>query len=317
MGKPFQILALDGGGYKGLFSAQLLAHLERDLQLSVRDSFDLIVGTSAGGIVALGLGAGVAPGNIVGHYEALARAVFPRRRRINVVRRTIRPAYSPARLEAALHDVLGDKVLRDSDKRLVVPAYDVNRGAVHIFKTPHHDRFRRDGDVRMVDVALATSAAPTFFPAHRVEGARLVDGGVWANNPAVIAIAEAVSVLQVPLEDVAVLSIGTTDSVSRHPRRLDRGGWAQWATRAAAVVLTATSRGTNGTAQHLLGDRFVRFDAAVPERTFSIDRVDEEDLRGWASGVSRELGPVFRQHFADHVAPEYRPARPHHGPKTA
>ena len=74
----FQILALDGGGAKALFTAHLLARLERDLGVKVADSFDLIAGTSAGGIVALGLGAGLPPADLVGHFEELAQTVFPR-----------------------------------------------------------------------------------------------------------------------------------------------------------------------------------------------------------------------------------------------
>ena len=80
-------------------------------------------------------------------------------------------------------------------KRLVIPAWDVQRGAVHIFKTPHHMRLARDWRIPMVDIAMATSAAPLYFPAARVDGHRLIDGGVWANNPSVVAIAEAVSML--------------------------------------------------------------------------------------------------------------------------
>ncbi len=76
----------------------------------------------------------------------------------------------------------------------------------------------------MVDVALATSAAPVYFPAACVDDHRLIDGGVWANNPSVVSIAEAVSMLEIPLEAIRVLNIGTIDQRTNHPEGLDRGG---------------------------------------------------------------------------------------------
>jgi uncharacterized protein len=105
----------------------------------------------------------------------------------------------------------------------------------------------------MVDVALATSAAPTFLPAARVDGHRLVDGGTWANNPSVVAITEAVSLLGVPLDAIRILNVGTTDEVIDHPKKLDNGGLAAWAPHAVRLVLTASSRGAQGTAEHVAG----------------------------------------------------------------
>jgi patatin-like phospholipase/acyl hydrolase len=202
----FQVLALDGGGAKALFTANVLARLEADLGVRVTDQFDLIAGTSAGGILALSLGAGLRPAEIVKHYTVLTERVFPRSRqaRWRYVPHAVHPAYSGAILREVLVEVLGTRLLRDSSKRLIVPSWDVQRGEVHIFKTPHHDRLRRDGQIPMVDVAMATTAAPTYFEAARVDNQRLIDGGVWANNPSVVAIGEAVSVLGVPLEAIRI-----------------------------------------------------------------------------------------------------------------
>src|SRR5215217_7792159 len=117
----FQILALDGGGAKALFTAHVLARLEQDLVVSIKDSFDLIAGTSAGGIVALGLGAGLTPSEIVGHYEELVATVFPaaRRRLWRRPHQLTGPIYDPGALRTAVTKVLGDQLLGDSTKRLV------------------------------------------------------------------------------------------------------------------------------------------------------------------------------------------------------
>lgn len=306
----FQILALDGGGAKALFTAHVLARLERDLDISINDSFDLFAGTSAGGIVALALGSGLAPSEIVGHYEELVHAVFPaaRRRAWRRPRQLIAPIYSADALRAALKKVLGDRRLGDSAKRLVIPAWDVQRDAVHVFKTPHHPRLTRDWGIPMVDIAMATSAAPLYFPAARVDGHRLIDGGVWANNPSVVAIAEAVSMLDVQLASIRVLNVGTVDQLTNHSKRLDRGGLLNWAKPIAPLVLNAGSRSAQGVAEHLVGkDSYTRFDVRVPGGLYALDSVDPKDLAGLAASASRELSPLYTARFADHHAAEYKP----------
>lgn len=306
----FQVLALDGGGAKALFTVHVLARLEADLGVRITDHFDLIAGTSAGGILALGLGAGLRPAEIVEHYTDLAIRVFPSSRRApwRLGSRALAPTYSAAVLREVLTEVLGNRLLGQSTKRLIIPSWDVQRAEVHIFKTPHHPRLRRDGKLSMVDVAMATTAAPTFFEAARVDGQRLVDGGVWANNPSVVAIGEAVSMLDVGLDALRVLNVGTVDQRTTHPERLDTGGWINWAKPAANFVITAASRGVQGTAAHLIGkDDFVRFDALVPGNVFALDRASPEALAGLAAGQSRFLSPLFTERFAEHMASPYTP----------
>jgi predicted acylesterase/phospholipase RssA len=309
----FQILALDGGGAKALFTAQILAHLEDDLGISISEHFDLITGTSAGGIIALALGAGLTPAEIVDHYQHLTRTVFPRSRRrlIHVPRRLVRPTYRQEPLRSSLEGVLGDHLLGDSRYRLVIPSWDAQNGCVHIFKTPHHQRLTRDWKVRMVDVALATSAAPTYLPAAKVDGSRLVDGGVWANNPSVVGIAEAVSLLDVQLEQIWVLNIGTTSEVAHHPPRLDQAGLVGWVPRAVGLIMTAGSRGAEGVAEHLVGQaRYHRIDAPVPPGLVTLDDADPFELSGRAADISRKESPTVSALFADHTPTPYQPMHP-------
>jgi predicted acylesterase/phospholipase RssA len=178
----------------------------------------------------------------------------------------------------------------------------LGRNEVHLFKTPHHERLRRDRREVMVDVALATSAAPTYFPAHTLRGMRLVDGGLWANNPVLVGIAEAVSLFNVPLEAVRVFSLGTTSDLVYHGERLDQGGMAQWAPRVAGVILRGQSVGAAGLAEHLLSkDRYLRHDPAVPPNVLRMDRVDTAKLIGAAESTSRHIVPDFVTRFGEHV----------------
>jgi len=278
--------------------------------VSISDSFDLIAGTSAGGIVALALGAGLAPSEIVTHFKSLVERVFPaaRRRWWRRSRQLTSPIYDADALRKALEGFFGETKLGDSAKRLVIPAWDVQARTVHIFKTPHHRRLKRDWRLPMVDVALATSAAPVYFPAARVDDHRLIDGGVWANNPSVVAITEAVSMLDVPLQAVRVLNIGTIDQITIHPKRLDRGGLLNWARPIAPLILEAGSRGGQGIAEHLIGKgNYTRFDASVPGELYSLDSADPEDVAGLAAHVSRNLSPTYSELFASYKATEYTP----------
>jgi patatin-like phospholipase/acyl hydrolase len=309
---PFQILALDGGGAKALFTAHVLAHIEDDLGVNVTDHFDLIAGTSAGGIVALGLGAGLSPAQIAEHFSELVDMVFPkaRQRRARASRLTS-PAYDSDTLREALTNVLGTKTINDSNKRLLIPSWDMQTGEVHVFKTRHHDRLVRDSKLPMVDVALATSAAPTYFRAARVNHVPLIDGGVWANNPSVIAIAEAVSMLAVPLKAIRVLNISTMSPFADHKDRLATGGLLRWGTKAASVILNANTDGAIGTAVHFIGeDDFFRWDEPVPPKKFALDRIDSRAVQGYAAAASRKRSTEFTAHFAAHKAAPFTPLPP-------
>lgn len=312
----FQILSLDGGGYRGIYSAAVLAAIEEDLGNPITQYFDLITGTSTGGIIAIGLGAGLRPREIVEFYARWGPVIF-RKQPLRTAFGLWRRKYGSETRRSALTEVLGERTMGDSASRLVIPAYDLGADGVYVFKTPHHVRLKRDWKERLVDVAMATSAAPTYFPAASLGGIRLVDGGVWANNPIVIGIAEAISMCGVPLESIRAFSLGTTSDIAhRHPR-LDEGGLLQWARAGIDVLLRGQSVGADGTAQHLLTpDRYLRHDPSVPEGVLKMDRCDTEALIGLARTRSRELMPFFNAKFADHHAPAYQPLYARQGAMT-
>jgi hypothetical protein len=114
--------------------------------------------------------------------------------------------------------------------------------------------------------------------------------------------------LGIPLSAIGVLNIGTTDPVSHHPKRLDTGGFATWARHAVPLVLTASSRGGQGTAEHLVGKHnYSRFDAIVPGGLYALDDADPDDLASYAASASRDLSPIFTARFAAHRAGTYTP----------
>jgi len=314
----FQILSLDGGGARGIFSAALLAGLEQDLGCPVVSYFDLVVGTSTGGIIAAALGGGESAEAIVDLYVSKMSTIFPGPHRTRELRRLARPKYAADGLEKVLRGVFGDRLLGESRVPLVIPSFDLGENSIYLFKTPHAERLRRDWRVPLWQVAMATSAAPTYFPAFCLpgDGGRLVDGGVWANNPAMVGVAEAVSMFGQPLDTIRVLSIGATSDTRTRRRGLDHGGLIQWfrSPKVTDVLLRGQSIGAFAQVLHLLGsDHAYRLDPPAPAGLASLDRADARDLKAKAAHHSRAFCPRFETMFAGHTPFPYRP---HHGPNA-
>ena len=311
MAGRFQILSLDGGGFRGMFSAAVLARLEEDLGTQIADHFDLIAGTSTGGIIALGLGLGLSPREITAFYTEHGPRIFRDRTRTRSLRRLLRAKYGREPLKEALSGVFGERTFGESTKRLVITSYNMAADDVYLFRTPHLPTLKRDWREKAVNVALATSAAPTYLPAHPLDGARLVDGGLWANNPAMVALIEAAGPLGVPLDDIRVFSLGTTTDVRRRGRRLDRGGMLAWAGDAVEVLMRAQSGSATKQIRLLIGkDDVFRLNPTVPTGAVSLDKVDTDVLCGLAGHVSRDASPAVHRLFCDHRAPVFAPFYP-------
>lgn len=309
MGNRFQILSLDGGGIRGLFTAAVLAALEEDLRTRLVDHFDLIVGTSTGGIIALGLGLGLTPADMADFYSRHGPTIFRHNGWSALLRGCFGPRYSPAPLEEALKEAFGERLLGSSAKRLVIPSYNLGDDDVYLFRTPHALKLRRDFRVPAWQVALATSAAPTYFPAYLgVDGLRLIDGGIWANNPALVGVVEATRTLSVPREDVFVMSMGTFDAVTSRSSTLDRGGFARWASGAPHVLMRAQAKAVTNQVQLLLEEgQVLRIDPAMAEKDISLDRMGAGALIAHARHHSRLFSNVVADKFVVHNAAPYEP----------
>lgn len=311
MNNRFQILALDGGGIKGLFSAAFLSKLEEDLKTKITDHFDLIVGTSTGGIIALGLGLGLSPKELVEFYFTKGPRIFQKIPLWTSLRNLLFAKYSGETIETVFQEekCFGGKLLGESRKRLVIPSYNIDTNDVYIFKTAHHERFKTDYKVPAWKIARATSAAPTFFPiSNNIDSIRLVDGGVWANNPAMVGLFEAIAVLDVPLTDVRILSVGTTEELKQSPRILSKfGGWPFWANTAVELIMQAQSVSISAQLKLLLKDNFIRVNPKVPAGLFGLDKMNMNELFAFASTHSRNESPIFNTRFKGHRAGEFIP----------
>jgi patatin-like phospholipase/acyl hydrolase len=238
--RHFRILSIDGGGIRGIFPAAVLAGLEAQYLggASIAGYFDLIAGTSTGGIIALGLSAGLPAARLLKLYVERGSEIFPpsgpglvgrAKRRMKAWRRLGRYSYERDALDRILRELLGERKLGAAQSRLCIPSFEGEYGEVYIFKTPHHPDFHKDLHETMVKVALATSAAPTYFRPLKDAGYTFVDGGVWANNPVMIALVEALCSFNIVREQVRILSIGCGDDpYSVTGAKITSGGMWHW-----------------------------------------------------------------------------------------
>ncbi|HEY2157154.1 MAG TPA: CBASS cGAMP-activated phospholipase [Isosphaeraceae bacterium] len=321
--RPFRILCLDGGGIMGAFAASILARYEERLgeerernglpPIAIADHFDLITGTSTGGIIALGLGMGASAAAILGIYRDQGPAIFPQPkgwfgRRLASVRRLFNAKLSPAPLREAVEGIAGGRTMADAWPRLVIPAYGATGdGHVYVFKTPHDPPGdRRDAGVPIVDVALATGAAPTYLRAHEIPGQGVfIDGGVWANCPVSVGVVEAVAFCGRRMEDLRVLSLSTTNYPFSLGKELLRGGILPWVTRVSEMFMFTQVQKEVALARCLLGDRFHRIDYnGVPGRYTMDDSSSVAELIALGRRVAdlREHSTVVFRDFLNGVA---------------
>ncbi|TJV17985.1 CBASS cGAMP-activated phospholipase [Mesorhizobium sp.] len=228
----FRVLSIDGGGIKGIFPASYLAEIERrflDGQ-SVRNYFDMIAGTSTGGIIALALANGMTARDATGIYVERGEAIFPDKG--SGLRAKFRWFRAPKHDQNALKDellkVFGECLIDDAKIRLIIPSFEGRYSEPYIYKTPHHPDYKRDRHVKTAHVALHTSAAPSIYPGVENDGHIMIDGGIWANNPIMNALVDVLACFDVPPENVRILSIGTGDDVLSADEGLRKGGLGRW-----------------------------------------------------------------------------------------
>jgi patatin-like phospholipase/acyl hydrolase len=305
----FRILSIDGGGIKGAFPAAFLCAIQEALSGPVADYFDLIVGTSTGGIIAMGLGLGLSPSEILKFYTTSGTAIFPASQKWSTrIKHYFTAKYSSDPLEEALKLAFGDRLLGHSRQRLVIPSFSALTGKIYVYKTPHDVRFESDWRRSAVEVAMATSAAPSYFPPYVTPNyIAHLDGGMWANNPTGNAVAEAIGILGVNPKDIRVLSLGCTGTAQSFVLR--NAGLLAWRKKALDASFSGQSFGSMGIAALLVGHTNIqRVDPTVEEGRFSLDNSGlVAELEGRARESAREELPKFRMMFDHGTAPSFKP----------
>lgn len=268
-----RVLAIDGGGIRGLIPALVLAEIEARTGRRTAELFDLVAGTSTGGILACALTRRDAPpaADVADLYVSEGPKIFDR----SLVRTVLSAGgilderYDDVGLVDALKRFLGGERLADTQIPIFVTAYDIERRRAAFFRTG-------EDDVSLVEVAHATSAAPSYFEPVRVGGRTLIDGGVFAANPSLCAYVDLVRGGHA--ESLTVLaSLGTGEAI-RPYRYEDARGWGQlgWARPVIDVMLSSQAETVGFGMESLLGPRYVRLTRRLE---FAKDDLDDASPR--------------------------------------
>ncbi|MEM6413041.1 MAG: patatin-like phospholipase family protein [Pseudomonadota bacterium] len=293
-----RVLSIDGGGVRGIVAAVLLDAMDQEYSLAggngpVTDRFDVIAGTSTGAIIAAGLALPNdrgsrprrSPSDLRTLYRERARKIFPMRfwSRVPVIgrlRQFFGPLYANEALLRVLESELGDDDFQDLRRNLLISSYSIDpRGTAFFRGGPGYRELQLPEGitppahgVRVVDAVAGSASAPTFFPPHRIKNRHtgkyqtVIDGGVFLNDPALLALAEAKMLF--PGDDIEVVSIGTGRVTETYPFEKARGwGFFEWLspigryrTPLISAISDGQTRAVSAQMKKLIGDDYHRFD---------------------------------------------------------
>lgn len=331
----FQILSLIGGGIRGAFVTSYLKELEQKLGRPIAESFDLIAGTSTGGIIAAGLAFGHSAEKMHDFYVRYGASIFSERKPykakgiyrlffppINWVfkKRTgkgmdsaFRARFCPDTLEESFEEGFGDHTLGDIRcTRLIMPSVNLTKGEPHVFRSAHLPKAVHDKGIKIAEAIIATTAAPTYFPHRQIGDNAFIDGGVWAADPSMLAVAEAIRIQQfanqldpdapIVTNKIHLLSVGTGRADFSLSPPGDDAGLIFWASRVADVMGTAQAQGVHLPLKFFLGDRYrhVNFKMTEP---WGLDEVEHiPALFEMGEKRSKETFDTINEEFFQHQA---------------
>lgn len=292
MQQPFRILSIDGGGIRGIIPAVVLSEIEERTGRGICELFDLIAGTSTGGILALlmtkpasGPGPAYSAADAIELYSEHGGQIFSASpwHEIRAIDDVLEAKYAPAELEALLEDYFGNALLSEALTRVLVPSYEIQIREPWFFRSERAKAQPERYDYLMSEVARATSAAPTYFPPELIEqdghGWALIDGGTFANNPGMCAWAEARHCA--PDRDVLLVSLGTGEHTQAIPyAQAKNWGLLGWARPVLDVVFDGVSKTTDYELAELLGrDRYFRFQVRLTLASDAMDDAGSENIQ--------------------------------------
>ena len=307
----FRILSLAGGGLRGAYGIGFLCELESRLDGPLSDYFDLIAGASTGGITASALSYGLTANDMQIFYEKHGKDIFSPRPKMKaphfakliypMVRRFVnwkmrqnlddwfRSRYCSEMLEQAMSEGFGSDCMADVRKcRLIIPSVNLTNGTTCVFRTPRLPVKRPEYDWKISDVIASATAAPTFFPHKSMpDGNAYVDGGLWANDPGLVAMAEAARILRCKdgacsseshgmsfdASQVHMLSIGTGQSAHSLSPPGEEAGLLFWSRHVVEVMNLLQVQGAQFPLKVALGNRYYQFDFEIKDESWTLDNV--------------------------------------------
>jgi uncharacterized protein len=201
-----KMLCIDGGGIRGVFAIAILQALENEYKQPVGDLFDVVAGTSTGSIIATSVSLNKGMEEVLERYKTYGEKIFVRQAKVGI----FKSVYSDQYLRRLLKKSFGELTLADIEKPLLIPAVDITHGNPFIHRSNYGNRENDDLSIKIWDAVLSSCSAPVYFPPNNVKNKYLsIDGGLWANNPSLVCVTEALQFFKKSLNDIKILSIGT------------------------------------------------------------------------------------------------------------
>ncbi len=278
------ILSVDGGGIRGIIPAIILAEIEKRTRRTIAEIFDLMAGTSTGGIVVAGLCKKDNQGNpqysandLVELYQEYGAYIF----KSSFFRRSILSWFNYAQypsknIEYVLHKYFGDDILKNTLSNVLITSYDIQNNCPFFFKS------WKEGNIKLRDALRAATAAPTYFAPKYLKINQkemvLVDGGVFANNPAACAYASGKRLF--PNNDILLLSIGTgrTDRSIEYAnsKRLGKIGWIK---PLLHVMFASSLDSVNYQLDQVIGDKYIRIQSRLKIASPDMDNITSKNIK--------------------------------------
>ena len=282
----YKILSIDGGGIRGIIPGTIMVEAEKAFGIKISDYFDMIAGTSTGGILACAylIPDPDNPGKpqfsaneVVDLYFERGDEIFdlPFFHKVKTLGGITDEKYPDEGIEDALQDYFGELWLKDLLKPTVITSYDIKNRKGHFFR--QHRAGNADFNFKVKEVCRATSAAPTYFECTQVTSESgtvypLIDGGVFVNNPAMCAYSEARSHEGISAKDMKILSLSTGGSKKRYYYSKAKDyGMAQWVQPVIDIMMSGGADVAHFHLQQIFGtvengeDQYLRIDEKLPK----------------------------------------------------
>ena len=293
------ILALDGGGTRGIYSAQLLAKVEETFDVRIKGCFDLIAGTSTGAIIAGAAVSDIPMDEIVQLFESEAPDIFHKKWYRNPL---FFSKYSNEKLAEIIAHHIPATPLTEISTPFMITCSEITTSESHIFRSNYCEELgeieQSDSEVCLRDAIVASCAAPTFFAPKNIENHLLSDGGLWANNPSIAAYTEALTVFDKDPSQVKILSIGTGHSISMYKKKRGWGFLSGWGgIKLVSFVMTLQSQASANLVNRLLNENYLRIDPKINfwdiDTTTQLDNLKslaERDFKNYTSEIATFIG---------------------------
>ena len=291
-----KMLCIDGGGIRGVFAIAILQSLEEEYGHPIGELFDVIAGTSTGSIIAASVALELKMGDVLKSYKKFGEKIFVRQAKVGL----FKSVYSDRHLRRYLKKAFGELTLSDIKKPLLIPAVDVTHGRPYVHRSNYRHHGNDDLTIKLWDAVLSSCSAPIYFPPNNINNKYLsIDGGLWANNPSLVCVTEALHHFNKRLSEIKILSLGTGIQNINFAINDDKyWGVKQWlpfefpslkvTPKLLDLALHLSSESASYHCSHFLGNNYLRLNKELGEEIPFDEITSMDELIEFGSQVFRD-----------------------------